>query len=102
MDMIDMLLSDNKKSTSEYVKQMSQQRQEQQALSGGYGQPNYNRGPRPGQSHGMPGSQGGGHMKPSMTSSIPLPPGYICNRCKVPGHHIKDCPTNADESFDTY
>jgi hypothetical protein len=56
MDMIDMLLSDNKKSTSEYVKQMSQQRQEQQALSGGYGQPNYNRGPRPGQSHGMPGS----------------------------------------------
>jgi hypothetical protein len=41
-------------------------------------------------------------MKPSMTSNIPLPPGYVCNRCKIPGHHIKDCPTNADESFDTY
>ncbi|KAF5477513.1 hypothetical protein F2P56_004146 [Juglans regia] len=28
------------------------------------------------------------------------PPGYICYRCKVPGHFIQHCPTNGDPSFD--
>ncbi|XP_051114703.1 E3 ubiquitin ligase PQT3-like isoform X2 [Andrographis paniculata] len=28
------------------------------------------------------------------------PPGYICHRCKVPGHFIQHCPTNGDPNFD--
>ncbi|KAL8064565.1 hypothetical protein ABFX02_01G098600 [Erythranthe guttata] len=29
-----------------------------------------------------------------------LPPGYVCHRCKVPGHLIQHCPTNGDPNFD--
>ncbi|CAM0944739.1 unnamed protein product [Alopecurus aequalis] len=29
-----------------------------------------------------------------------LPPGYICHRCKVPGHFIQHCPTNGDTRYD--
>ncbi|KAM7257429.1 hypothetical protein ACFE04_013170 [Oxalis oulophora] len=28
------------------------------------------------------------------------PPGYICHRCKVPGHFIQHCPTNGDPNYD--
>ncbi|KAM7494063.1 hypothetical protein LguiB_028672 [Lonicera macranthoides] len=28
------------------------------------------------------------------------PEGYICYRCKVPGHFIQHCPTNGDPNFD--
>lgn len=28
------------------------------------------------------------------------PIGYICHRCKVPGHFIQHCPTNGDPNFD--
>ncbi|KAL7123527.1 hypothetical protein ACP275_01G110700 [Erythranthe tilingii] len=28
------------------------------------------------------------------------PRGYICHRCKVPGHVIRHCPTNGDPNFD--
>ncbi|XP_016543560.2 E3 ubiquitin ligase PQT3-like isoform X1 [Capsicum annuum] len=28
------------------------------------------------------------------------PPGYVCHRCKVPGHFIQHCPTNGDPNFD--
>ncbi|KAH6771752.1 hypothetical protein C2S51_010156 [Perilla frutescens var. frutescens] len=28
------------------------------------------------------------------------PQGYICHRCKVPGHFIQHCPTNGDPHFD--
>ncbi|VAI59458.1 unnamed protein product [Triticum turgidum subsp. durum] len=28
------------------------------------------------------------------------PPGYICHRCKVPGHFIQHCPTNGDTRYD--
>ncbi|KAM7525527.1 hypothetical protein LguiA_015429 [Lonicera macranthoides] len=28
------------------------------------------------------------------------PQGYICHRCKVPGHFIQHCPTNGDPNFD--
>lgn len=28
------------------------------------------------------------------------PPGYICHRCKIPGHFIQHCPTNGDPNYD--
>eukprot|EP01018_Ginkgo_biloba_P023991 Gb_27645 [translate_table: standard] len=28
------------------------------------------------------------------------PPGYVCHRCKVPGHFIQHCPTNGDPAYD--
>ncbi|PNT67406.1 hypothetical protein BRADI_3g27136v3 [Brachypodium distachyon] len=28
------------------------------------------------------------------------PPGYVCHRCKVPGHFIQHCPTNGDNRYD--
>ncbi|KAK1376364.1 DWNN domain-containing protein [Heracleum sosnowskyi] len=28
------------------------------------------------------------------------PLGYVCHRCKVPGHFIQHCPTNGDPDFD--
>ncbi|XP_062177094.1 E3 ubiquitin ligase PQT3-like isoform X3 [Alnus glutinosa] len=28
------------------------------------------------------------------------PQGYVCHRCKVPGHFIQHCPTNGDAKFD--
>ncbi|XP_010256056.1 PREDICTED: uncharacterized protein LOC104596546 isoform X2 [Nelumbo nucifera] len=28
------------------------------------------------------------------------PAGYICHRCKVPGHFIQHCPTNGDPNYD--
>lgn len=32
----------------------------------------------------------------------PLHPGYVCNRCGKPGHHIRDCPTNGDPAYDEH
>ena len=29
-----------------------------------------------------------------------LPDTYICDRCKQPGHHIRDCPENGNAYFD--
>nr|XP_043628323.1 E3 ubiquitin ligase PARAQUAT TOLERANCE 3-like isoform X2 [Erigeron canadensis] len=28
------------------------------------------------------------------------PPGYVCHRCKEPGHFIQHCPTNGDSRYD--
>ncbi|KUI54809.1 Protein MPE1 [Cytospora mali] len=30
----------------------------------------------------------------------PLPREYVCNRCRKKGHHVEDCPTNLDPSYD--
>ncbi|TVU39129.1 hypothetical protein EJB05_12534, partial [Eragrostis curvula] len=30
----------------------------------------------------------------------PPPAGYVCHRCRVPGHFIQHCPTNGDPRFD--
>ena len=31
-----------------------------------------------------------------------LPEGYICKRCKEPGHRVENCPTNGDRTYDIY
>lgn len=40
------------------------------------------------------------YMTGNNQARTPVEPGYICNRCKKPGHYIKDCPTNNDKNFD--
>ncbi|CAN1152996.1 E3 ubiquitin ligase PQT3-like [Linum perenne] len=32
-------------------------------------------------------------------SALPPPSGYVCHRCGIKGHFIKDCPTNGDPKF---
>lgn len=43
------------------------------------------------------GDPSSGHNRAPMGQP---PPGYVCFRCNVPGHHIQDCPTNGDPSYD--
>ena len=31
-----------------------------------------------------------------------LPDNYVCNRCRVKGHHIKNCPENGKNVFNPY
>jgi hypothetical protein len=31
-----------------------------------------------------------------------LPPGYVCHRCGIPGHYIKQCPTNGDDRYNDH
>lgn len=38
------------------------------------------------------GGQAGGYPKP--------PPHFICNRCNIPGHWKRDCPTKDDPAYD--
>ncbi|KAK2983005.1 hypothetical protein RJ640_012880 [Escallonia rubra] len=45
----------------------------------------------------MPGGRGFGRV--GFERKTP-PQGYICHRCKVPGHFIQHCPTNGDPNYD--
>ena len=47
------------------------------------------------------GSRGGGVNKGGPRSGNP-PEGYICHRCKEPGHFIHDCPRNGDPDFNPH
>ncbi|KAK7260205.1 hypothetical protein RIF29_26052 [Crotalaria pallida] len=47
---------------------------------------------------GMGGRTGGGRGF-GFERKTP-PQGYVCHRCKVPGHFIQHCPTNGDPNFD--
>ncbi|CAN6439748.1 unnamed protein product [Victoria cruziana] len=69
---------------------MDWQRQLQEASSSGRG---FRRGIG---GRMMPGR---GFGRGGMESKTP-PPGYICHRCKVPGHFIQHCPTNGDPNYD--
>ncbi|KAF2304205.1 hypothetical protein GH714_028543 [Hevea brasiliensis] len=40
-----------------------------------------------------------GHSFGGLWKKTP-PEGYICHRCKVPGHFIQHCPTNGDPNYD--
>ncbi|KAF2213641.1 hypothetical protein CERZMDRAFT_39057 [Cercospora zeae-maydis SCOH1-5] len=39
-------------------------------------------------------------FKPAAVPDKPLPPGYVCYRCRKKGHWIQACPTNNDPTFD--
>ncbi|CAN1333667.1 E3 ubiquitin ligase PQT3-like [Linum perenne] len=59
-------------------------------------------GPGRGFGRGMGGRMGGrgfGGMGMGMERKNP-PAGYVCHRCKVPGHLIQHCPTNGDPNYD--
>ncbi|KAM7272416.1 hypothetical protein ACFE04_027079 [Oxalis oulophora] len=49
---------------------------------------------------GMTGRMGGRGFGRLGMERKTTPPGYICHRCKVPGHFIQHCPTNGDPNFD--
>ncbi|KAK1377174.1 DWNN domain-containing protein [Heracleum sosnowskyi] len=50
---------------------------------------------------GMGGRSGGrGFGRGGLLERTTPPPGYICHRCKVPGHFIQHCPTNGDSNYD--
>lgn len=55
-------------------------------------------GPGRGFGRGMGGRMGGGRGF-GMERKTP-PQGYVCHRCKVPGHFIQHCPTNGDPNYD--
>ncbi|MCL7046283.1 hypothetical protein MKW94_006123 [Papaver nudicaule] len=60
------------------------------------------------QSQGVSNVIGGGRSTMSSSSFGPTgqrncfapPEGYICHRCRVPGHFIHHCPTNGDPEYD--
>ncbi|GLU05558.1 hypothetical protein SLE2022_226550 [Rubroshorea leprosula] len=54
-------------------------------------------GPGRGFGRGMGGRMGGRGF--GMERKTP-PQGYVCHRCKVPGHFIQHCPTNGDPNYD--
>ncbi|XP_073043057.1 E3 ubiquitin ligase PARAQUAT TOLERANCE 3-like [Primulina eburnea] len=58
-------------------------------------------GPGRGFGRGMGGRMMGGRGfgRGGLEKKIP-PQGYICHRCKVPGHFIQHCPTNGDPNYD--
>ncbi|KAK9086874.1 hypothetical protein Syun_029268 [Stephania yunnanensis] len=47
----------------------------------------------------MMGSRGFGRGGGMFERKTP-PAGYICHRCKIPGHFIQHCPTNGDPNYD--
>ncbi|XP_039016661.1 E3 ubiquitin ligase PQT3-like isoform X2 [Hibiscus syriacus] len=54
-------------------------------------------GPGRGFGRGMGGRMGGRGF--GLERKTP-PQGYVCHRCKVPGHFIQHCPTNGDPNYD--
>ncbi|KAA8521356.1 hypothetical protein F0562_012025 [Nyssa sinensis] len=57
-------------------------------------------GPGRGFGRGMGGRMMGGRGFGRGFEQKTPPQGYICHRCKVPGHFIQHCPTNGDPIFD--
>ncbi|XP_027079594.1 E3 ubiquitin ligase PARAQUAT TOLERANCE 3 isoform X1 [Coffea arabica] len=58
-------------------------------------------GPGRGFGRGMGGRMMGGRGfgRGGLERKTP-PQGYVCHRCKVPGHFIQHCPTNGDPNYD--
>ncbi|PYH47715.1 cleavage polyadenylation factor subunit MPE1 [Aspergillus saccharolyticus JOP 1030-1] len=48
----------------------------------------------------VPFGRGRGKVIPGVSQERPMPPGYICYRCREKGHFIHECPTNNDPKFD--
>ncbi|KAL9053405.1 MAG: hypothetical protein Q9162_004775 [Coniocarpon cinnabarinum] len=45
-------------------------------------------------------SRSGAPPRPDQNSRGPPPVGYVCHRCRKPGHFIQNCPTNNDTNYD--
>ena len=69
---------------------------ERQTTAGGRGR-GRGMGPAGGRGAGPAGGRGVGG--PTSHTGAP-PPGYVCKRCKIPGHFIERCPTNGDPNYD--
>ncbi|KAL8136639.1 hypothetical protein V2J09_002640 [Rumex salicifolius] len=54
----------------------------------------------PGRGFGRGGRMMGGRGFGRAGPAGKPPPGYVCHRCKVPGHFIQHCPTNGDPNYD--
>ncbi|CAN6295716.1 unnamed protein product [Urochloa humidicola] len=51
--------------------------------------------------HQYQGGRRVGHRGALVGMAPPPPPaGYVCHRCRVPGHFIQHCPTNGDPRYD--
>ncbi|RAL07556.1 cleavage polyadenylation factor subunit MPE1 [Aspergillus homomorphus CBS 101889] len=48
----------------------------------------------------VPFGRGRGKIINGISQERPMPPGYICYRCREKGHFIHECPTNNDPKFD--
>jgi len=48
--------------------------------------------------HGSRYGVGGSIGNPNSSGNF-LPPGFVCERCKEPGHYIRDCPRNGDPLY---
>ncbi|XP_042457870.1 E3 ubiquitin ligase PQT3-like isoform X3 [Zingiber officinale] len=53
-----------------------------------------------GRGYGRGRGMGGRGFGRGMLERRTPPAGYVCHRCKVPGHFIQHCPTNGDPNYD--
>ncbi|XP_042463219.1 E3 ubiquitin ligase PQT3-like isoform X1 [Zingiber officinale] len=53
-----------------------------------------------GRGYGRGRGMGGRGFGRGMLDRRTPPAGYVCHRCKVPGHFIQHCPTNGDPNYD--
>eukprot|EP00347_Sterkiella_histriomuscorum_P012081 403369963 len=93
------IMNENKQKTREHVKQQNQIAFSQNDGAGGhhYQKPQYNSNQFQDRNANLNNPQFAGFRPKHEIHS-----GYVCIRCKIKGHHVKDCPTNFDPTYDPY